>query len=155
MSKQFELNQRIYRNGDVVLYQRPDHKNPKWQCRVHIPGATGYVIRSTKTADEFEARRFAEDLWDTLRLKVKAGGSLKSKGCDRLFEDFKDSYKTIASSDSRWTDVCYSLEKYIVRFLGSRPIDSVDIFSRKTWELPSECWRTSMVTRLTAPMRRN
>lgn len=126
MSKQFELNQRIYRNGDVVLYQRPDHKNPKWQCRIHVPGATGYVIRSTKTADEFEARRYAEDLWDELRLKVKAGGALKSTSCEKIFVDFKDSYKSIASSERRYDDVCYNLEKYILRFLDGKPIDAVD-----------------------------
>jgi len=125
MPKQFELNQRIHRNGDVVLYQRPDHKNPKWQCRIHVPGASGYVIRSTKTADEFEARRFAEDLWDELRLKVKAGGVLKSRGCARLYTEFKQSYRTIAPSEKRWSDVCDNLERYILRFLGNRAIDAI------------------------------
>lgn len=126
MTKQFELNQRIYRDGDVVLYQRPDHKNPKWQCRIHVPGASGYVIRSTKSADEFEARRFAEDLWDELRLKVKAGGVLRAKSCERVYEDFKDSYKTIARSEKRWSDVCDNLERYVLKFLGSRAIDAID-----------------------------
>ena len=126
MSKQFELNQRIYRNGDVVLYQRPDHKNPKWQCRLHVPGATGYVIRSTKSADEFEARRYAEDLWDELRLKVKSGGALKSKSCTKFFDDFKESYKSAAPSERRYNDVCYNLEKYILVFLGTEPIDTID-----------------------------
>ena len=45
----FETNQ-VDVNGDgrVILYQRPDVKNPKWQCRISVSGATGYKVFSCK-----------------------------------------------------------------------------------------------------------
>jgi hypothetical protein len=42
-----------------VLYKRADHQNPKWTARLKIPTVEGFVVRSTKTTDDFEARRFA------------------------------------------------------------------------------------------------
>lgn len=41
---------------------RADHQNPKWTVRLMIPAVQGFIVKSIKTADEFEARRFAEDL---------------------------------------------------------------------------------------------
>lgn len=38
-------------DGRIVLYKRPDHKNPRWIVRIKVPGSTGYVVRSTKTTD--------------------------------------------------------------------------------------------------------
>ena len=49
-------------DGRVVLYKRADHQNPKWIVRLKIPTTSGFVVKSTKTTDDFEARRFAEDL---------------------------------------------------------------------------------------------
>jgi integrase len=125
MEQKFELNRKVFRNGDVVIYMRPNLKDPKWQCRVHVPGGTGYVIRSTKTKDEFEARRFAEDLWDELRLKVRLGGKIKSKSVDKLFAEFVSYFEQTASSPRRVLDVTTHLQKYIIPFLSKRPIEAI------------------------------
>jgi hypothetical protein len=55
-------------DGRVVLYKRADHENPKWTVRLRIPEVPGFVVKSTKTTDNFEARRFAEDLYYRLSL---------------------------------------------------------------------------------------
>ena len=126
MDKSFELDQRSFHAGEIILYKRPDHKNPKWQCRVHVPGSTGYVVKSTKTADEFEARRFAEDMFDDLRLKVKQGGSLKGKSFAKCFDEFKVSFQPIAPSAGRYRDVCSNIEQYAVPYFGKEPVESID-----------------------------
>ena len=126
MDKSFELDQRSFHAGEIILYKRPDHKNPKWQCRVHVPGSTGYVVKSTKTADEFEARRFAEDMFDDLRLKVKQGGSLKGKSFTKCFDEFKISFQPIAPSAGRYRDVCSNIEQYAVPYFGKEPVESID-----------------------------
>ena len=45
-------------DGRVVLYKRADHQNPKWTVRLKIPTTEGFVVKSTKMTDDFEARRF-------------------------------------------------------------------------------------------------
>ena len=56
----FEKNQ-IDVNGDgrVILYQRPDVLNPKWQCRISVQGSIGYKVFSTKESDQRKAERVA------------------------------------------------------------------------------------------------
>ena len=53
-------------DGRIVIYRRADHQNPKWTVRLKIPRAKGFVVKSTKTQDDFEARRFAEDFMAAL-----------------------------------------------------------------------------------------
>jgi len=35
-------------DGRVVLYKRPNLKQPKWQARIRVTGATGYKRFSTQ-----------------------------------------------------------------------------------------------------------
>jgi len=48
-------------DGRVVLYKRADHQNPKWTVRLKIPNTSGFVVKSARTTNDNEARRFAED----------------------------------------------------------------------------------------------
>jgi len=77
MTDKFETNKiNIIRDhGYIVLYQRSDHKNPKWQTRIKIDHSKGYSRASTKTLDIDKARRFAEDLYESLYDKYRATGS--------------------------------------------------------------------------------
>jgi hypothetical protein len=50
-------------DGRVVLYKRADHEIPKWTVRLKIPETDGFVVKSTRTDDDFGARRFAENLY--------------------------------------------------------------------------------------------
>jgi hypothetical protein len=51
------LDSRVFKDGQIYLYRRQDYKKPIWYCRVKVPQAKGYIIQSTKTADEHEAYR--------------------------------------------------------------------------------------------------
>ena len=91
----FETNQ-VDLNGDgkVILYQRPDVKNPKWQCRISVAGATGYKRFSTKETDRRRAERVALDVYEELYFKVRRGGSLHGKPFNILFQEWVETYPT-------------------------------------------------------------
>ena len=75
----FEINKHILKDGQIVMYQRSDHTNPKWQARVSIPGAKSFRRISLKTRDLDEGKRLAHNVWDELYAKVKNGGAIRSK----------------------------------------------------------------------------
>jgi integrase len=75
-------------DGRVVLYKRADHQNPKWIVRLKIPTVEGFVVKSTKTTDDFEARRFAEDLYYRLEGKVRRGEPINSPTFRRVFSEW-------------------------------------------------------------------
>jgi hypothetical protein len=75
-------------DGRVVLYKRADHANPKWTVRLKIPTIEGFVVKSTKTTDDFEARRFAEDLYYRLEGKARRGEPINSPTFRRVFTEW-------------------------------------------------------------------
>jgi hypothetical protein len=75
-------------DGRVVLYKRDDHQNPKWTVRLKIPETHGFVVKSTKTTDDFEARRFAEDLYYRLEGKARRGEPINSPTFRRVFTEW-------------------------------------------------------------------
>ena len=84
------LDKHEYQDGRIVLYRRGDiSDNSNYTARLRVPKASGYVIRSTGTSDLFEARKYAEDLYDQLRLKVMNGESLRDNPFDKCIEDYK------------------------------------------------------------------
>ena len=50
-------------DGRIILYRRADTVSLNWSARLKIPGHTGDVVKSSKTCDDFKARRFAEHLF--------------------------------------------------------------------------------------------
>ena len=59
------LDSKTFRDGAIYLYRRSDSKKPTGFCRVKIPGAKGYVWKSTKPIDEHAAYRTLK--WRDLR----------------------------------------------------------------------------------------
>ena len=121
----FELNKTILRDGEIVLYQRPDHAVKKWQCRVRVPNAVGYVVKSTKTTDLDAAKRFAQNLWDELRLKVMGGGAIKSHTFDDLYPKFCEWLKVNVSKERRYKDITGSIERYALKYFVKKPVDQI------------------------------
>jgi integrase len=125
-SKSFELDQLAFRDGHVVLYKRPNLKNPKWQCRISVPNATGYIRRTTGFADEFEARRFAEELYEELRSQKHNGTAIQKPKFEKVFLQFKDQYQKEAVSPRRYDEIVSTIERYGIPFFKGRTIDSIN-----------------------------
>ena len=77
-------------DGRIVLYKRADHQNPKWTVRLRIPRTKGFVVKSTKTTDDFEARRFAEDLYFELEGRARRGESIRAPTFRKLLEQWSE-----------------------------------------------------------------
>lgn len=125
-STTFELNQHVFREGEIVIYQRPDHQIKKWQCRVRVPNSVGYVIKSTRTTDYEGAKRFAQDLWDHLRLKVMGGGSIKSKSFLELFPKFCEYLIGNTKTERRYKDITGSIKRYALIYFNKKPVDQIN-----------------------------
>ncbi len=121
----FELNKTILRDGEIVLYQRPDHAVKKWQCRVRVPNAVGYVIKSTKTTDLEQAKQFAQNLWDQMRLTVMGGGTIKPHSFNELYPKFKEWLQINAKSPRRFKDVTSAIERYALVYFEKKSVDQI------------------------------
>ena len=125
-AKTFELDQRSFRDGNVVLYKRPDLKKPHWQCRISVPNATGYIRKTTGYADEFEARRFAENLYEDLRAQNHNGGAIQKPKFEKVFLKFKERYRTEAPSKHRYDEVISTIERYGLPFFEGKTVDTIN-----------------------------
>ncbi len=126
MSKSYELNSQTFHDGRVVLYQRPHLKKPLWQARIKIPGSAGYVIKTTGTTDLFEARRWAENFYDDMRLKAREGLSIKGKSFAKLLVEFEKAYQSEATSPRRYDDVLRFLKTYALPYFGKTKVEDIN-----------------------------
>lgn len=92
-----------------MLYQLENRPQQKWLCRIKVPGTKGYIYRGTGTQDFYEARKFADDLLDELRFKVRIGEAVSGEQFTKLYSEFEEYFRTAAPSE-------YSFE-YTTRFL--------------------------------------
>ena len=119
----FKLNQIDVKNdGKVILYQRPDVKNPKWQARISVSGATGYKIFSTKETSQAAAERVALEKYEELYFKVKRGGSLNGKPFNVVFHDWKETFDNPNDYEEQLVG---KVKKLGVGFFRSKPIDEI------------------------------
>lgn len=84
------LESKTFKDGAIYLYRRADYKKPTWFIRVKVPGAQGYVWKSSKTTDEHAAYRVAEDLFNHSLVKVLSGGKLRSKRINDALKAYAD-----------------------------------------------------------------
>lgn len=127
MPKSFETNQQVYTkdHGEITLYQRSDHKNPKWQTRIKVNGSTGYVRKSCGTVDEFNARAFAETLYESLVEKFKKTGSTKTKTFKSVVVEWLGELREREVSSELINEFEERLNNYPVRFWSSKYIDEI------------------------------
>ena len=73
------LDSKTFKDGAIYLYRRAEYKKPTWFIRLKIPGAKGYVWKSSRSTDEYVAYKVAEDLYNQSLVKVLSGAKLNSK----------------------------------------------------------------------------
>src|SRR4051794_39143079 len=76
-------------DGRIILYRRADTVSQNWSVRLKIPGHPGYIVKSAKTADDYEARRFAEELYYRLEGRAHRGEAIKSPTFKQVFEEWR------------------------------------------------------------------
>jgi len=91
------LDSKTFKDGAIYLYRRSDYSKPTWFIRLKIPGAKGYVWKTSKTTDEHAAYKAAEDLYNKSLVRVLTGAKISSKRISdglkayiRRFEPEKD-----------------------------------------------------------------
>ena len=114
MPKDRVINSQSFQDGKIVLYQLENRPKQLWLCRLKVPSGTGYLYRGTGTSDFYEARKFADNLYDELRIKVKSGQSITGQDFKKIYEQFKENYPREAASQKRAAAVfefikCYAL----------------------------------------------
>ena len=120
----FETNQIDLNNdGRVILYQRPDVKNTKWQCRISVAGSTGYKIFSTRETDQSKAERIALAKYEELYFKVRRGGFLKGRPFNVVVKEWTDTYGKNPNDYDK--QLIRRVELLAVSFLETKSIDEI------------------------------
>lgn len=87
------LKSKTFRDGGIYLFLRGDYKTPIWFCRIKVPGMKGYIYRSTRTSDEHQSYKFADDLYHRQLVKVLGGevqGTKVTVGIDSYLDRFEN-----------------------------------------------------------------
>lgn len=115
-------------DGSIVLYQRPNLKNPKWQVRLKIPNAKGYKTISTGQVNKTEAIKWSRNKFFELSYKVESGGSLNEKTFGQVFDEWKDFYReTNTQVTKEFVEGNISIVKRVfLPSLGSQKIDTIN-----------------------------
>jgi integrase len=116
MSKSKVTNSQSFHDGKVVLYQLENRPRQKWLCRLKVPQGSGYLYRGTGTSDLYEARKFADNLYEEIRMKVKLGEAVTGHDFRKLLIEFETNYPSEAPSIRRVTDICLFLRGYALPY---------------------------------------
>ncbi|KPA22699.1 Phage integrase family protein [Shimia sp. SK013] len=91
MSKSY-LNKVELRDGQIILFHRQNAKKPIYHMRIHVRGMRDvygnkltYVQESTGETDLEEAKRYALDKYDDLRLRTKKKEPVKQLSFEDLY----------------------------------------------------------------------
>ena len=115
-------------DGRIVLYRRADNQSLNWSVRLKIPNTTGFVVKSSKTPDDFEARRFAEDLYYQLEGRARRGESVRSPTFTRVFDEWKASLSAVrkVGSAKYVNENVRKMEIWALPHLGHKQIVSIN-----------------------------
>ena len=119
------INQQSFHDGKVVLYQLENRPKQLWLCRMKVPNGVGYIYRGTGTSDFYQARKFADELFDELRIKVKLGKSITGPNLKRLVDEFEDS-KATGKQSNRDLAIIALLKLYAVPYFAKRKISEIN-----------------------------
>ena len=121
------INQQSFHDGRVVLYQLENRPKKLWLCRIKVPGGTGYIYRGTGTSDLYEARKFADDLVDEIRLKIKLGQAVTGPSFAEMVEDYQTAISSRATGPTRQERAILAfLQTYALPYLRKTKITEVN-----------------------------
>ena len=115
-------------DGRIILYRRADTVSKNWSVRLKIPGNTGYIVKSSKTGDDFEDRRFAENLYFQLEGRAHRGEAIRSPTFSKVFAEWKlvKELEQSVGTSKYIADNIRRMEIWAVPHLGSQLIGEID-----------------------------
>ncbi len=128
MDKKYEINQKSLQNGQIVLYQRPNAKKPKWQCRLSFPQKSGFTRMTTGLTDEIDAIAFAKDKWLEFYARLKNNESIETKSkkiITAVQHYIKNLEDTGRVSNLRIEEEKRFLETYFCTFMKDKKLSDV------------------------------
>jgi integrase len=84
------------------------------------------IYRGTGTSDFYQARKFADDLLDELRIKVKLGKSITGPNLKRLVDEFEEHSKATGKQSNRDLAIIALLKLYAVPYFAKRKISEIN-----------------------------
>ncbi|OYY64689.1 hypothetical protein [Sphingomonas sp. 28-62-11] len=115
---------KVFKDGAIHLSIRSDYKKATWFCRVKVPGAVGYVYRSTKTTDEHAAYAFADNLYNQMLVRSLTGESPNAKRLLPVLEAYIRHLEPDSDRQSVHNKIL--LIQRIMPFLRPKTADDVD-----------------------------
>lgn len=122
MAKTQMINSQSFRDGKILLYQLANRPQQKWLCRLKVPNGAGYIYRGTGTSDPYEARRFADDLYESLLIKIKMGEAITGANVAKVIADFAAVFPSEAASERRARTVIDFLKTYAEPYFVKKKI---------------------------------
>ena len=120
------INQQSFHDGKVVLYQLENRPKGLWLCRIKVPNGTGYIYRGTGTSEFYEARKFADNLLDELRIKVKLGKSITGPNLKRLVDEFETHSKAKGDQTVRDRAILAFLKTYALQYFTKNKVTEIN-----------------------------
>ena len=120
------INQQSFHDGKLVLYQLENWPKQLWLCRIKVPNGTGYIYRGTGTSDFYEARKFADDLLDEIRIKTKLGQSITGPNLAKMAADFEAHAKAKGEPAKRDLAIIAFLETYAVPYFTKNKVTDLN-----------------------------
>ncbi len=120
------INQQSFHDGKVTLYQLENRPKNRWLCRIKVPNGPGYIYRGTGTSDFYEARKFADDLLDEIRIKVKLGKAITGTNLKHLVDEFETYSKVKGEQTKREKDILGFLKTYAVPYFSKNKITEIN-----------------------------
>ena len=109
-------NQRVLKDGALVIYQRTDVAKSTWHCRVKF-SSQPYIRKSLKTASERVAVSKAEKLYDDLRYRHERGLALRSPPLPQAIDEYL-AHSPAVPQPGRKRDIQLNGENEIDSLLG-------------------------------------
>ena len=127
MAGKFEINQDIQQrdHGKIFLYQRVDHKQPKWQARIKIDGAKDLIRFSTKTSDKSIAWQRALERYQSHVDALRLTGSTKPKTFNEIAEKWFEFLKKSNIPDGCVNDYESRIRNYPMVFWADEFIKKI------------------------------
>jgi integrase len=119
------INQQSFQDGKLVLYQLENRPRKLWLCRIKVPNGTGYIYRGTGTSDFYEARKFAENTLDDIKIKTKLGQSITGPSFAKMVEEFETQSKVKGETTKRNLAIVAFLKTYAVPYFTKSKITDI------------------------------